>query len=111
MAMKLPMTQRAHAAAPPVSAMARPSNVVPQTDCMTARRLLANTLGRSWAEISESQPLDELIEDSLVRETIIMEMEDFLGLEIDRARFCKAKTVQDLAALMAGRFSPPRLLR
>ena len=106
--MKLPMTLRAYEAAPPVSAMARLSKVVPQTDYETARRLLANSLGLNWSEISDSQPLGELIEDSLIGETVIMDIEDYLGHEIDRAQFCKASTVQDLAAMLTERPNLPR---
>jgi acyl carrier protein len=70
-------------------------------DCATARHLLANTLGRSRSEISDHQALEELIEDSLVREAVILDFEDFLGREVDRKAFCKAKTVSDLAKLIA----------
>jgi acyl carrier protein len=72
-----------------------------RVDCSTARHLLANTLGRSRSEIADHQRLEELIEDSLVRETVILEFEDFLGREIDRKQFCRAKTVGDLAKIIA----------
>jgi acyl carrier protein len=81
------------------AAMGTPANS--QTDCTTARHLLATTLGRSRSEIEDHQPLDDLIEDSLVREAVILDLEDFLGREIDRRQFCRAKTVSDLARLIA----------
>jgi acyl carrier protein len=96
MAMKMPVSGNIHNFASEVGAVANS-----QTDCTTARHLLAITLGRTRSEIDDHQPLDDLIEDSLVREAVILDIEDFLGREIDRRQFCRAKTVSDLAKMLA----------
>lgn len=96
MAMKMPVSESARNFVADGSAAA---NL--QTDCSTTRYLLATTLGRSRSEIEDHQTLDDLIEDSLVREAVILDLEDFLGREIDRRQFCRAKTVSDLAKLLA----------
>lgn len=69
-------------------------------DCSSARRVLAGALNIAVAQIGDHQLLFTLIEDSLMREVVIMQAEDFLGHEIERDRFCRLQTVSDLAALM-----------
>ncbi len=101
MAMKMPVSGIAHAPAIDGAAISARSANALLIDCTTMRHLLANALGRARSEIDDNQALDELIEDSLVGEVIVMEMEDFLGREIDRKRFCRAKTVRDLAFMLA----------
>jgi acyl carrier protein len=96
MAMKMPVSGNVRKFFPEAGAAANS-----QTDCTTARHLLAATLGRTRSEIGDHQPLDDLIEDSLIREAVILDMEDFLGREIDRRQFCRAKTVSDLAKMLA----------
>lgn len=98
--MKMPVSGFAHGPALEAGAVtARNANAF-LIDCTAIRHLLARALGRSRSEIDDNQALDELIEDSLVREVIVMEMEEFLGREIDRTRFCRAKTVRDLAFML-----------
>jgi acyl carrier protein len=69
-------------------------------DCASARHVLAGALKIPRAQIGDQQLLSTLIDDSLMREVVIMQAEDFLGHEIERDRFCRLKTVSDLAALM-----------
>jgi acyl carrier protein len=100
MAMKMPVSRFVNESSQAGGYLpARAANAL-LIDCTTARHLLASALGRSRSEIDDNQLLDDLIEDSLVREVIVMEMEDFVGHEVDRARFCRARTVRDLAALL-----------
>jgi len=98
MAMKMPVSENARKLGPETRAATAANS---QADCTTARHLLATTLGRTGSEIDDHQPLDDLIEDSLVREAVILDIEDFLGREIDRRQFCRAKTVRDLAKMLA----------
>jgi acyl carrier protein len=100
MAMKMPLTGIVARPATPLDALYGAAAVTGLVDCTPVKHFLARTLGRSRDEIADDQPLDDLIEDSLVREVIVMEMEDFLGREIDRNQFCRAATVRELAALM-----------
>jgi acyl carrier protein len=69
-------------------------------DCASARHVLAGALNIPRSQIGDHQLLSTLIDDSLMREVVIMQAEDFLGHEIERARFCRLETVSDLAALM-----------
>jgi acyl carrier protein len=98
MAMKMPVSGIVRKLVPGAGIAAAANS---QTDCTTARHLLAATLGRTRSEIGDNQPLDDLIEDSLIREAVILDLEDFLGREIDRRQFCRAKTVSDLAKMLA----------
>jgi acyl carrier protein len=98
--MKMPVSGNVRKFFPEAYA-AHDATVRSPTDCSTARHLLATTLGRSRSEIEDHQPLEDLIEDSLVREAVILDLEDFLGREIDRRQFCRAKTVSDLAKMLA----------
>jgi hypothetical protein len=69
-------------------------------DCRAARHVLAGALNIPPSAMSDYQLLSTLIEDSLVREIVIMQAEDYLGHEIDRARFRCLDTVCDLAAFL-----------
>lgn len=69
-------------------------------DCASARLVLAGALNIARSQIGDLQLLSTLIVDSLMREVVIMQAEDFLGHEIERDRFCRLQTVSDLAALM-----------
>jgi acyl carrier protein len=98
--MKMPLPGPTTAHVLPLDAFSGATAATGLVDCASVKHFLARTLGRSRDEIADDQRLDDLIEDSLVREVIVMEMEDFLGREIDRNRFCRAATVRELAALM-----------
>jgi acyl carrier protein len=71
-----------------------------EPDCGAARHVLAGALNIPRSAVSDNQLLSTLIEDSLMREIVIMRAEDYLGQEIDRAHFLRLQTVSDLAALM-----------
>jgi acyl carrier protein len=70
------------------------------SDCSAARHVLAGALGIPRSLIGDQELLSALIEDSLVREVVIMQAEDYLGHEIERDRFCRLRTVSDLAAFL-----------
>jgi acyl carrier protein len=101
MAMKMPVSGLARQPTIPLSLMGQLIAAPAKIDCTAVRQILARTLGRSQFEITDHQLLDELVEDSLVREAVIMDLEDFAGRELSRERYCQAKTVRDLAELLA----------
>jgi acyl carrier protein len=69
-------------------------------DCACARLVLAGALNIARSQIGDRQLLSTLIEDSLMREVVIMQAEDFLGHEVERDRFCRLETVTDLAEFL-----------
>jgi acyl carrier protein len=89
--------QRALARAGPRPPLPLKTLMVEHSD---ARRVLANATGISPDCIFARTRLEDLIADSLVMEVVVIELEDFLGREADRAAVRKLETVEDLARHM-----------
>jgi acyl carrier protein len=62
-----------------------------------AMQVLANATGISRNCIFARTRLEDIIGDSLVMEVVVLELEEFLGREADRAALRKLETVEDLS--------------
>jgi acyl carrier protein len=68
--------------------------------CAAARHILAAATDVVADRIFALTRLEDIISDSLVMEVVVMELEEFLGCEPDRAALWKLETVEDLARHM-----------
>ncbi len=73
---------------------------VSKAQVQITKRILSRVLDVSVSTISDDLPIDTLVTDSLIFEIMAMELEDFLGQEIDRLELLRAKTVTSLARLL-----------
>ena len=69
-------------------------------NCAAARRILAAATDVPTERIFALTRLEDIISDSLVMEVAVLEIEEFLGCEADRAALWKLENVEDLARLM-----------
>lgn len=75
----------------------RPSAAV---NCAAARHILAAATDVAAERIFALTRLEDIVSDSLVMEVVVLELEEFLGCEADRAALWKLETVEDLARHM-----------
>jgi acyl carrier protein len=69
-------------------------------NCAAARHILAAATGVAVELIFAPTRLEDIIGDSLVMEIVVCELEEYLGVEADRAALWKLETVEDLARFM-----------
>ena len=77
-----------------------PDRTLVSVDCAAARRIVAAATDVSPARIFASTRLADLVGDSLLMEVLILELEEYLGCEADRAALLGVETVADLSRFM-----------
>jgi acyl carrier protein len=82
------------------SIAAAPRRTSAQVNCAAARHILAAATGVAAELIFALTRLEDIISDSLVMEIVVCELEEYLGVEADRAALWKLETVEDLARFM-----------
>ena len=96
------------------SIAAAPRRTGAAANCAAARHILAAATNIPADRIFALTRLEDIVSDSLVLEIVVCELEEYLGIEADRAALWKLETVEDLARHLLemkalANFSPGRL--
>lgn len=69
-------------------------------NCAAAKRILAAAAGVPAERIDALTRLEGIVGDSLMMELVVLELEEYSGVEADRIALWKLETVEDLARHM-----------